>query len=254
MKTTRLGFPARSVVLLLAVVAAGAAVRATASELIDRRAANGTVWYEKFEGESKVGWMKIVFAAARQGGRDVLETRSVSKMEMDRDSVTVKYDATDLSVFDENIHLLSFETVLKIEGRPVTLTGKRDDAGFHLVVKDGERESKIDFPKADYDYITADEVYRLLKHPGDERSWRMLDLESFTIVPVNYRYERNETCPSPREDKSCIVLYYRKGKDLSNAWVEEESGVLVRQRGIGDAGPYEIRLSDSAAAEAEGKR
>lgn len=218
------------------------------SQTVEQRAALGTLWYERYENERKVGWISVRFSAAEHDGRPAMELRARMMLHVRRGERTIEYESEDVSLFDGDFRLVRFETDGRLDGEPLSIRGERTDAGFAVTVRMNDEERSRTFARDDYDATSGDELFRGLTAIGQERAYRMLDFETLAIVDAVFRLEGREECRVAGRTRRCGRFYSRKGVDVSNLWITPDTGILVRQRGVGRDGLYEIRLSDEATA------
>ena len=128
--------------------------------------------------------------------------------------------------------LVSYHKTTDTKGRRREITGELDGDIFTLVVRDGGKTERKEFPATSY--VTTNLEYpEVTLAPGEVRRIRVVDLENTEIVDREYRHVAEEQTEINGRGSRVIVTDFADKNAEGRRWTAIVSGVpvVVRQEG-----------------------
>jgi hypothetical protein len=145
----------------------------------------------------------------------------------------------------ENKETVGYRRTTRENGHICHVVGHLDNGRFYLAIdQDGVRRN-MNLMRKEYDYTTMDCLELGLKHEGDEAVFRVLDLETTSVVARKYRWLRNEEVTVNGKKIICRVIDFQDTNKKCRRWITlgEVGALIARQDGYRKSGAYSMRMT-----------
>lgn len=200
--------------------------------------------YEIFSHGLRVGDLTTIFSHTVHNDRKALRFESKTRVKADLLVFAVAYDSHETAVVTEQ-GTVSYRRTDRRKGKQLDAIGRLEGGRFILEVNENGVRRSLSFDRSRYDHTTMECPETLMSRVGEEKSERLLDFESLSVITRQYRWVKNEEVIVEGRPILCRVIDFEDPHKRGRRWIKaDDLGVIIaRQDGKGKDGSYSLRMT-----------
>lgn len=200
--------------------------------------------YEIFSHGLRVGDLTTTFARTTHNDRKALRFESKTRVKADLLVFAVAYESHESALVTEQ-GTVSYRRTDRRKGKQLDASGRLEAERFILDVNESGARRTLTFDRSRYDHTTMECPETLMTRVGEERSERLLDFESLSVITRRYRWVKNEEVIVDGRPILCRVIDFEDPHKKGRRWIKaDDLGVIIaRQDGKGRDGSYSLRMT-----------
>lgn len=192
----------------------------------------------------RVGELRMRYTLLPGKDRKVLQFAATTRISANFLVYSYSLDSHEEALVGEE-GTIRYTRTTKEENKPSKVEGHLDNGRFILDIRENGSRRLIKVNREDYDYTTMEcpEIY--LQHVGEEKTLRLLDLETLSVVKRTYRWVRSEDMMVDGRKVRCRVVEFEDPNKRCRRWIGfgDVGVIIVRQDGTGKNGSYSLRIA-----------
>jgi hypothetical protein len=199
--------------------------------------------YEIFSEGKKVGSMDLNFSEVTYRGNAVLKVEASTEIKVKKLFITLfSLESHEEALIDDG-GTFHYSADTKIDGRIIQVTGHLENGGFHLKINEEEDQQTLIIKKNAYDMTSMDGPEDLLTEKKKEKKLRILDFDTLTVFEETLSWTHSQVVHVEGDTVKCKVVQFENPHEKGRRWISRnEPGLLIKEEGEDEDGPYAVRL------------
>jgi hypothetical protein len=192
----------------------------------------------------RVGELRMFCKLLPRNDRKVLQFSSTTRIDANFLVYSYYMDShEDALVGDEGT--IRYSRTTKEKDSFARVEGHLDNGRFLLDIRENGASRTMAVSRERYDYTTMECPELNLRHEGEEKTLRLLDLETLEVVKRTYRWVKSEDVVVDGRRIHCRVIDFEDPNKRCRRWIapDEVGAIIVRQEGTGKSGSYSLRIA-----------
>jgi hypothetical protein len=192
----------------------------------------------------RVGELRMLCKLLPRNDKKVLQFSSTTRIDANFLVYSYALDSREEAlVGDEGT--IRYTRTTKENDKRSQVEGHLDNGRFLLDIRENGARRTLAVNRERYDYTTMECPEITLRHEGEEKTLRLLDLETLEVVKRTYRWVKSEDVVIDGVKIRCRVIDFEDPNKRCRRWIapDEVGALIARQDGSGKHGSYSLRIA-----------